>query len=264
MRVRMSLLVVTATVVAALLASPVLATTTASLRHAPLGQRLSHPAIVTKAKKKPKPKIAKDRPVPITGPGPLGGTVPGWAIAAFATLEQPRAASISSRIVAMFNKPKQFAYLRKHGIDYHEARQIDVASRRLYLVPGRDAICLFFPGFEGPGTICAANDGPFSFHNGISILMVPPPTSKQLDGWVKDRSKPYPTGKPVVAIGVAPRGVTQVMLHGQDGHDRLASQVGEGYVGALDTPIIAKTFSGPEVPAFNDAPYAPGSGPPSS
>src|SRR3982751_587774 len=197
MRVRMSLLLATVVVVAALPASRA----SASPRNASLNQHASNSAIVTKTKKKPKPKATKDRLVPITGPGLLGGTVPDWAIAAFATFEQPRAASISSRIIAMFSKPKQFAYLRRHGVDYHEARQIDVASRRLYLVPGRDAICLFFPGFEGPGTICAANDGPFSFHNGISILMVPPPTNKQLDAWIKDRSKPYPTGKPVVAIG---------------------------------------------------------------
>jgi hypothetical protein len=203
------------------------------------------------------PDKAKPKMVKIAGPGLLHGVVPDWAVATFATFEQPRAASIPYEMARMFTGSKRYRLpkLAEQGIDYHEARQLDVASRRFYLVPGEKAICLFY--LSSKGAIACFPNGPFAFHNGISFDLVPPPTDKQLGEWIQDRTKPFPTAGPVVTIGVAPRGVTQVMLHSLSKQDRLASQVGEGYVGATKDYIIARTFSGPSVPAYNDVPYSP-------
>jgi hypothetical protein len=61
----------------------------------------------------------------------------------------------------------------------------------------------------------------------------------------------------VVTLGVAPRGVTQVLLHAQGGEDRMATQVGEGYVGVTKQPVYSRTFSGPGIDPYNSAPYSP-------
>jgi hypothetical protein len=205
-----------------------------------------------------KPKKSTPKAFKITGTGVLGGSVPDWAVAAFATFEQPRAASLPYDIARMFVGSKKYRIprFREWGIDYHEARQLDVASRRFYFIPGEKAICLFFAQAIGGSILCVPN-GPLAYHNGLSFDLVPPPTDEQLDEWIHDRSKPYPTGGPVVTIGVAPRGVTQVMLHSLSHEDRVASQVGEGYVGATKDIIIARTFSGPTVSPYDSAPYTP-------
>jgi hypothetical protein len=203
---------------------------------------------------KPKP---KSRMVKITGVGVLGGVVPDWATAAFATFDQPRAASIPRDMLRLFVGAKPLPMLRKQGLDYHEARQLDVAGRRFYLVPGQKAICIFYPRKDESGSAVCLPNGPLSYMYGISIDIQPPPSEQQVDDWLNDRSKPYPVhGSPIVTVGVAPRGVTQVLLHAPD-EDRVATQVGEGYVGETKDVVYSRTFSGPTVPAYNSAPYTP-------
>jgi hypothetical protein len=213
------------------------------------------------AKPKPKPKpTPKPRPrtVKNVGPGVLGGVVPDWAIAAFATFEQPRATSLPRDMVRLFTGAKPLPMLRTQGVDYHEARQLDVAGRRFYLVPGQKAICIFYPRKVDSGSAVCLNNGPFAYLFGINVDIQPPPSEQQVDEWLKDRSKPYPVhGSPVVTVGVAPRGVTQVLLHAQPDEDRVAAQVGEGYVGETKDIVYSRTFSGPSVPAYNSAPYTP-------
>ncbi|WP_445149841.1 hypothetical protein [Baekduia sp. Peel2402] len=212
-----------------------------------------------KAKSKTRAKAkARATPVKLTGLGPLGGVVPDWAIAAFATFEQPRAASIPRDLAHLFTGPKPLPILREQGIDYHEARQLDVAGRRFYLVPGRGAICLFYPRGDGSGAAVCLRNGPLAYLNGINVDLLPPPSEEQVNEWLRDRTKPYPvTGSPVVTIGVAPRGVTQVLLHAQPREERVAVQVGEGYVGTTKDIIYSRTFSGPGVLPYNSAPYTP-------
>jgi hypothetical protein len=195
-----------------------------------------------KAKKKP----AKKAKSTWIGSGPLHGVVPAEQVAIFASLSEPRATTVPTVIVRQFTAGLQ--YLRQLGIDYTEARRLDVAGARMYLIPGKGGICLF--GSDGVSRCSEHLDQVARY--GLSLDMVPPPA-----GPVDVNAAPVSPG-PVFTFGVVPRGYTTVTVTSTTGTTIIADQSGEAYVALVRAPgIVSRTRTGPGLEPVTDPVFTP-------
>jgi hypothetical protein len=192
------------------------------------------------------PKKRQEAKYATAGAGPLHGVVPPAQVAIFASLTKPRATDVPRAIVRMFTAVG-LRHLKQLGIDYTEARRLDVANVRFYLIPGQRGICLFMT--DG-GSVCSA-DLAWVARYGLNVNLVPPPA-----GGVDLTSAPGTPG-PVLALGVVPRGITAVTVTATSGETVTAEQAGEAYVGLTRSAIASRTLTGPGLDPVTDPAGAP-------
>lgn len=192
------------------------------------------------------PKKKTEAKITAIGEGPLHGVVPPAQVAIFASLAKPRATDVPRAIVRAFTTVG-LQHLKQLGIDYTEARRLDVANARFYLIPGKRGICLFT--IDG-GSVCSANLASVARY-GLNVNLVPPPA-----GPVDQTSAPGTPG-PVVLLGVVPRGITAVTVTTTTGETVTADQAGEAYIGLTRAAIVSRTLTGPGLDPVTDPSLGP-------